>query len=664
MGGIVTEADAKTQLEAVVRGIATAGKTLKLYPPTSPIPREAAESSATALADYLSDNPVLSLGVDREGFRWMGQQLGVGVAGTSDLADELRDLGVAEVDFVPGVTVDELVSFLQVVGGDPDEIKASGGAGTLLAAEGVDSIRVTDVLLTVIEEEILAPDEDIEAFLRQLAADPDRLSAWLTAASAGDSQAFAEGLGELASVVGPEGQPRLMESLSAAFMGQEQDGKDALLGLAMDEGVVKDLTGGMFRHLGAEDIAGSVCDGLFGENMLSLSNALTHLPLQERMRQVYDQVQATLANGEHADKELHFLEHMMDVRGTTEPETRLVDSDAVYARIASGVHIQEEDLARMRGETQAAYEHMGPATVQTMLALLDQQSDLELYVSGADNLAAMVPHLVEAGDVALADRVVTELATRREDPTPVWPEQRARLEAALATALSERTTRAVVKATLDDRALIPTARDMIRRGGDIAIEPMIDEAVALKVDGIEVAEEIVGTQFVPKLIVMLPHAQWYQVGPIVERLARETDERSLAAVKGALSRPDEQSRREATQGVAAAGGRGAAALLAERVNDQSTEVAIIAVKAMAKYNVPGSGAVLVARFESIDPDDKDFLLAREIIGALARVDDPQALASLKKIAARKALIKRGHFADIQALAKQALDIQSRRGGQS
>jgi hypothetical protein len=658
----VAEEDARAQLEAVIRGIATAGKTLKLYPPTSPIPREAAESAGEALGLYLTDHSVLSLAVDREGFRWMGTTLGVGVAGAADLADELRDLGVAEIDFVPGATVDELVAFLGIVETDPDEVKAAGGIGTLLASEGIDSIRVTDVHLTVIEEDILAPDEDIEAFLRQLATDPERLATWLAAASAGDSQAFAEGLGELASVVGAEGMPRLMESLSSAFMDQQQDGKDALLGLAMEDGTVQDLTEGMFRHLGSGDIAGSVCDGLFGENMLSLSNALTHLPLQERMRQVYDEVQEMLTSGEHTDKEKHFFEHMMGIRALTEPESPLVDTDATYSRIASGVHIQEEELARMRGETEDSMAHMGPAAVTTMLALLDQQSDLELYSSSAANLASMVPPLLEQRDVQLADRIVNELATRKEQGNPTWPEAEERLEAALQAALSERSTRALVKAAIDDHSLVPTAREMIHTAGNIPMRPLVEEAIALKLDGVQVAEEILGPRIVDELIVMAPTAQWYQLGPLVERLARESDPRSLAAVKAALNRADEQSRREATQGVAQAGGPAAAELLTARVNDESVEVAIIAVRAMAKYNVPGSGRVLVARFGSIDPDDKDFLLGKEIIGALARIDDPLAVAGLKKIAGRKALIKRGHFSDIQALAKQALEVQSKRGG--
>ncbi|MDO8987578.1 MAG: hypothetical protein Q7V14_05080, partial [Coriobacteriia bacterium] len=94
----------RQELEAVVRGIASAGKALKLYPPTSPIPRQSVDSATAALSAFLGIHPVLSLSVARQGFGWCGQELGIGMVGVSDLADALRDHGVAEVDFLPGAS--------------------------------------------------------------------------------------------------------------------------------------------------------------------------------------------------------------------------------------------------------------------------------------------------------------------------------------------------------------------------------------------------------------------------------------------------------------------------------------------------------------------------------------------------------------------------------
>ena len=222
--------------------------------------------------------------------------------------------------------------------------------------------------------------------------------------------------------------------------------------------------------------------------------------------------------------------------------------------------------------------------------------------------------------------------------------------------------RALIGAVTQNRALLPDAQEIVRHAGDASLSPLLEEAVSLKQDGLEVADELLGGRLLDLLIALAPKAQWFQLGPIVERLTREGDPRSMEVVKATLHRSDEQSRREAAQGVAAAGGSSAAQLLSGLVEDESQEVSIIAIRAIAQYSVPGGAAVLAARLDALDIDNQDFLIAREIIGALARMDDPAATEALKKLAHRKALIKRGHFADIQELARQALDIQSKRGG--
>ena len=302
--------------------MATAGKTLQLYPPTSPIPRQAIDTAAAAISAYLELSPVLSLSVARDGFAWFGDPLGTGVPGVSDLADSLRELGVAELDVIPGCSAEELMAFLGVVMRTPEEVQAEGGVGAALASAGVESIRTTDVKLTVIEEVVPTADEDIDDFLQQLAHDPERLAAWMAAASAGDPAVFAEGLEGLITASGDSGQSRLAETMARAFMAQDSDSKDAVLGLSLEPGTIKDLAREMFSHLGTGDVASSLCDGLFGNNMLSMSNALTNLPLEQRMKQVYDDVQRMLADGGRAEKETSFLEHMLE--GTTAHGTRAV----------------------------------------------------------------------------------------------------------------------------------------------------------------------------------------------------------------------------------------------------------------------------------------------------------------------------------------------------
>lgn len=659
---MVADAETIRQLEEIVRGLAAAGKSLRLYPPNSPMPQQAVNAALAALGRYFDSSQVLSLKVGRTGFEWYGQAIGAGAAGASDLADELRDHGVAELDILPGCAAQDLVSFLTTVARKPDEVRSEGGLGAAMAASGCEAVRVTDVHLTVIEEALLEPEGDVDEFLRSLASDPDKLAAWMAAAAAGDPQAFGEGLAELAQVVGADGLAGLMDAMAQAFVRQDTDAKDALLGLSMDEGTVRELARGMFGHLQTGDISESLCAGLFGQNMLSLSNALTKLPLDEKLAQVYESVQASLANYGHDKKEQYFLSHMMEVRARTEPEPALADADIRYRQVLAATAFNPEELTALKSRTADETAHGAARSVRTMLSLLDQQTDFELYSGTVDNLAAMVPRLIEEGDMALATRVVAELSARQGRATQPWPGLTERLAAALAAALSERSMHALVEALVGRPDLLPAARELIRHAGEPALAALVSQAISHKSDGMRVASELLGRRLLDLLVGIAPSAQWYQLAAIVEPLAREGDPRSMQAVEALLRRTDEQSRREVAAGLAAAGSAASARLLGQLVRDPSAEVAIVAVKALARHGVPGAAGILGQRLGELDVDGKDFAIAREIIGALARVADPAADSVLAGLASRKALIKRGHFAEVQELVRQAIQLRQSPGG--
>jgi HEAT repeat protein len=224
--------------------------------------------------------------------------------------------------------------------------------------------------------------------------------------------------------------------------------------------------------------------------------------------------------------------------------------------------------------------------------------------------------------------------------------------------MSEPTMHALIDAVVEAPELAGAARDLVRQAPEPALHSMALQAVAHKEAGVRAAEDILGRRVLDILASAAPKAQWYQIGPIVQRLAAENEPQFMAAVQEALARTDEQSRREAAQGVAASGSAQAAALLTPLVSDSSTEVAVVAVRAVAKNQIAGGAALLDKRLGQIDLDGKDFLLAREIIGALARMPDPEAGEALKRLGSRKALIKRGHFAEVQELVRQAQQLRA------
>lgn len=646
-------------LDGVVRALATASKALRLYPPASPIPRESVQAAVDAIDERLANAPVISFVVAREGFTADGEQLGSAVAGAADLAESLRSHGVAELDITGTCTADELLTFLQVTMRPAEEVRAEGGLGTLLAAGGVECLRVTDVQLTVIEGQQVMPDQDIDEFLRALASDPDKLAAWMAAASSGDLRAFGEGLLEIAGASGIGGLETFITSLAGAFGRSDSFARDALLELSMEPGDVRNIAASMFGMLPPGDIAGAVLEGTFGKNMLSLSSALTNLPLDRCTAEVRAQVQAMLPGAGKSAKESNFLTHMLDVRSRTSPEPSLIDADRTYRAVAAAATLADEDVARARSAVMGSQSALSAAGVRTMLTLLDQQRDLELYTSTVTNLANLVPRLIEQGQVDLAYKVVGALATRQTRVSGPWPDVSDRIREALAEGCGPRAMGALVRAVVADGSLVGVAREMLRHGGEPASQAFVLEAVSMKEDGLRVADEVLGRRLIDALNVIAPRLQWYQLAPVATRLAHEADPRSLQTVEALLAREDEQSRREVVTGLASAG-RGAVPLLSRALADPSTEVAIIAVRSLSRSGEPGAATALIARLDAIDIDGADFLVGREIIGGLARLPEPAAEEALRRIANRKALIKRGHFAEVCDLARRALEARQQK----
>src|SRR5450759_2333529 len=90
------------ELDALVRGITAAAKTLRLYPPSSPIPKQSVESASASLAAFLEAEPVLSLAVARDGFSYAGEPVSANAPGVGDLADAMRAHGVADAGRIGG----------------------------------------------------------------------------------------------------------------------------------------------------------------------------------------------------------------------------------------------------------------------------------------------------------------------------------------------------------------------------------------------------------------------------------------------------------------------------------------------------------------------------------------------------------------------------------
>lgn len=642
-------------VSAVVRGLNTTAKSLRLYPATSPIPRQSVEAACAALGALFATRSSLTLSVGRDSmeFRQDGEHAPVG---GGELAEDLRRHGVADLSFEAGCTPEDLLALLGAVVTDPARLP--GGFGT--ATSRVPHVRVSAVNLVVLDIPQQAEDEDFDSFLARLAADPKALAAWISAAANGDPAAMAEGLAEIGAAGAKAGLADFGASLAAAFGQLDGTGKDALFGLGIDETVARGLIGAMLRNLGQPDIAQGLNEGLYGKNMLSLSNALAKLPLADKLDSVIEEVRRMFPGNGHTSKEQQFLDHMLDVRSRKEPETALTTADDTYDKVARAADVSAEELAQAAAQAIEAGKAAAERSVRTILTLLDQQRDFDLYCRALDGLAAMVPGLLERGNPKLAAKVVNELASREARTTQPWPEVADRLRAALARATNARTMAALLRsAASGDPDGRVAARDILRHATEASQQVLLEAAMASGAEGIAAAESLVGRRMVDMLAAYAPRAQAAQLPAIVARLSVESEPRAVAAMDAVIRRPDANARREAAVGLGQAGDMNALRRLDALLRDSDPSVETAAIRSLGRIETAIAGRALAARLGELDIDGKDFEVGRELIGVLARHPSAEAEDALRRLAGRKTLIKRGRFAEVQDLARQALE---RRGG--
>lgn len=646
---------ASAELANVVRSLASAAKAIRLYPASSPIPRQNVAAASEMLRAWFDTGaPVAAFAVSRDGLVPRGVPGASALTGSLELAEALRDHGVAELTLLPGCTEDDLVIALTLIVSASDALREKGGLAVALASAGVETVRVAEVQLTVVEQRCRDHHEDAEVFIRGLVNDVGRLSSWLAAACGTDPAALEEGLSELERVAGSMGRDTLARSLAAAFARQSQPAKDAVLALGMESGPARGLIGEMLGSLSANEIAGAILGGALGKNMLSLSAALTRLPLERVSAEVRKEVRQLLPTAGHTAKEAEFLEHMLEVRSRTRPESALVDRAPEYRAIAEAARLDDRTLDSARAAAREGSSSVRASSVRAMLLILDQQQDFDLYRSSVQTLSSLVPRLIEQGDLALALRVVEAFADHEAAASRPWPLLSSVLEEARRAAAGPDAMRPLLRMAFEDAETIALAREFIRVAGEQAVLALTTEAIALKQQGLKVAELLLGRRIVDALHDLAPRAHWYQLAPIAARLAHESDSRSVATLEALMARQDPQSRRETATGLAIGGGPVAVKLLARALRDPSPEVAVVAVRALVRHRVAGAGAILATRLNELDVDDGDFAVGREIIIALSKVPGTETAEALKRLASRRALIKRGRFAEVQELARQAL----------
>jgi HD-GYP domain-containing protein (c-di-GMP phosphodiesterase class II) len=128
-----------TLLKQIVMGFAGAFKGLRLYPPDHPSVRNQMQNLLQRLHAALQDRETLKMGI-LQGTLFLGDHLFVhGTPAADDLARLLQEREVDALEFVRGITEDEIRLFLEILG--QSEIKGEQLQGRL-EEQGIEHIRL------------------------------------------------------------------------------------------------------------------------------------------------------------------------------------------------------------------------------------------------------------------------------------------------------------------------------------------------------------------------------------------------------------------------------------------------------------------------------------------------------------------------------------------
>lgn len=645
-------------LGLVVRNLGAAWRAARLYPPSSPMPLEAAQTVCASIEEYLQAEPSLQLGVVRGGFILRGLDGVIAGPGVPELAEALVSHGVAEVHFVAPPEPPDVITLLTAANEFPHELNDTGGVQGALNRGGVETIRVIAIVLTKIEAPPEIPEEEAERFLRELAGDPERLAVWLRSLLTSDDEGLIEGLRLLADA---SGDVRLFgRSMAGAFLELDTVEKDRMLELAMELDAVADIGAEMIASLSTVELTAALRGGSYGENLSSLSYALTKLPAGDRGEELWIETRAALAAADTDQAQLAFLDRMVAVRRSASPEPPLSESHPELAAALRATVVPPEGMSALR-QAVAAKCWLDGAGVDKLFALLDTAEDFVALDRVLTALSAAVPHMLEVGELDLAMGIVEGIGDRATTVDQPWPGIEGAFSRATEAACGERSMSALVGISGIDSRATECAKDLVTSCGEYAARDLASVSLSSEADNaMAFAVDVLGRRL-PELLA--PEAQTAEAGhaaALAELFASDGGPRCSQAIGHLIARPEDKVRSETAKGLGKAGGKSMLQFMPRLIRDASKEVALVAVRAAVRNAGEGTIEMLASRLRELEGDE-DLPVAREIIDAFAASPSPVAGAALEELAGRGGLLKRGKLVEMKRLAKEAIGARKAKG---
>lgn len=679
--------NAPLAVQELIRGIVSAIRAVRLYPPNNPVYAQTIAKSYKLIEGYLRASPEFRVTVHKTGLLYNQILVDRDAQLSKSISDDLYAKGVREITITGGLSEQELRDSYSVLALSHEEVKQKGSTASLLWERGVAHIKVKEASL----DEIVRGDTGHGA-----------------PAARGNHAASVVNLQE--QLKGKEidlhGKKVMLDYISGDPAGFGQ----AALAMAREAGETRELQEGrlldIYRETGRQMLQTAyeqrelLFDAL-ARSLFSLDPSFRDNLVSKRLYPELDRQSLQVHIQEGPDEVPHDLHEIISARFSrswTVPQvstllqkaasvgaadltgsfgsTPIPAELAEMARELSEYTPEEMETLRMLSEAGGERDALHAATA-TLINLLPaaqnplQPSEQENALSALSGIVGLLEDLL----TALLDKkdYRSAAAVLRTFRMPVAPPFRSRMAEALRragdvkriTALV-RTLRSLPKNSLDYQALSACLSLLDREATPVLLEMLAEEEDrSVRKVLIQILKDL-GKNQVALLGERLSDERWYFVRNIVNILGESRKEEVVSYLEKVAGHKNFQIRQEVVRALIAIGGKRAADLLATYLRDKDIDIRFMAIRGLGTISVPGgTGEKELMTFlqrgwwKRIDPQLKE-----EAVISLGKIGGEGALRFLRPLSRVKWWKARKPREMVRDAAVKAIQEIERRTGRA
>ncbi|MBN2247125.1 MAG: HEAT repeat domain-containing protein [Coriobacteriia bacterium] len=703
--GAVHQAErAPDVVERLVKQLLVLHKAVKLYPPTSDIPRDSAADVLGALRTVLRERPDVRFQVTKDALLYSALPVLPGQRPFESFAREFYNRNVAEVRFHATVTAKQLIDFLAVLQEPPEVLHASGGLEQRLWDLQVDGVTVVPISTRIVdsdgvESEMLEESDDwppahdridelvqaaygahprdqrvlvrvmqnprlVSRYLGELASS-GRTGRSLVNLMSGRVVSLAHSaFGELA-----EDQPALFRSIAESLLSLDpQLRRDILVERLLPDARLDEAIAGVLRQFELGELCSALVEGMSPDPVSrdGISRAIRNLAvISLRPKDEVLGAAETALREAGADETTMaaVLENAAPVRLRVDPEKasgnesvesvlRLVDLAPVAAEAV------DEGVADIRAEVAAGITDGDIMLSMVTLAAIERRPDVfaQLMVLVEDGLGL----LLEWGEYEAAADAAAAFAALERDET-LDAEQRARVKRALIAMADVRHMRelnaALRRYDIGSSEYRACYRLMLTLGA-LTIGPLLevlaDEPdMAARKAMVDLISDM-APRHIGELADRISDPRWYFVRNVVAILGSTRRSEALPHLNRTLRHTDARVRRETIRAVVAIKDRFATEMLIAALADEDPQNAGLAARLLGTLGARGAFPALAAVARGDGRGNREPGVRIEAIEALGKLGMPEAADVLRDIVRQRGIMRAGRVREIKSAAAAAL----------